>query len=542
MPSLFDSDSSRSIDVFSEPPQGLFDLSGDGPEVPKTIPEVARGRGGVRDALWRLRLPIALTAWLAAVEVAYVRLGPGVAATVGIGLPIAVAAALALRGVAWRRLTMPLGVVLGGIAFLLARSVTGTMAAAGVGALVALAVSTHVWRLKLRHLMVLLVLVAVVIRLGQTGGPALFILPVAMLPPMVVVGLYLLLVRRPEFERDGLVGVLAMAAREALPLSPAARAYGELCSVGFRERVNRLSAHLEGERSLSAAAAAVPGVLPSDVEVLAGLGARGSMLAPALRQGVAAREAQNRDPVSLKDVVEYPLLVVAGVTLVSFFLLGHVTPRLRLVMSDMGTPVPALSASVFSRLSPLGNWSQASPEALLFGLAVVVAAGLIVGIVLWALNVHGLLPPGPRAWLRRRREVAVVLRGMSVGMEAGDALPETMRALACGPLVRWTRRRVLRACGAAEQGTAWPEALRMEGLVTRAEAGVLEASERVGNPVWALREVADSRERRLAYRVKILKALAQPVMIASLGGLVLLIVMAYFMPLVDMIMKLTELE
>jgi general secretion pathway protein F len=93
-----------------------------------------------------------------------------------------------------------------------------------------------------------------------------------------------------------------------------------------------------------------------------------------------------------------------------------------------------------------------------------------------------------------------------------------------------------------EDGAGWPDSFRKEGLLTDAEAGLLESAERVGNLVWALREVADSRERRLAYRVKVLNSLAQPVLIVGLGILVLIIVTAYFLPLVEIVLHLAELE
>lgn len=352
----------------------------------------------------------------------------------------------------------------------------------------------------------------------------------------------MLVVRRPAFEREGLVRVLALAAREGLPLGGAARAYGELCSVGFGQRAQRLSALLERGQVLPEAVAAMPGILPHEADVLARLGRRGTMLAPALGQGVAARDAQQRDAVSLRALVEYPLVVLGGMTLVCLYVMNFVTPRLRAILRDHGFPMPELSQAVFSWLSPLTTWIPSSPEGLLMMLVALVIGGSIAGLLIWALNTHGLLPPGPRAWLRRKRECSAIVRGLSVGMEAGEALPETMAVLAQGPLTRWTRRRLLRAREAVEDGTSWPVALRKHGIVSAAEAGVLEAAERAGNVVWALREVADSRERRLAYRVKVLCALVQPLVIVGLGVIVMTIVVAYFLPIVDMIMRLSELD
>ena len=73
------------------------------------------------------------------------------------------------------------------------------------------------------------------------------------------------------------------------------------------------------------------------------------------------------------------------------------------------------------------------------------------------------------------------------------------------------------------------------GLLTRHDAAALEAAERVGNLPWALRALADGGDRRSHYRLLALGQVLQPLAILGLGGLVLVICLAYFGPLVAMI-------
>ena len=69
----------------------------------------------------------------------------------------------------------------------------------------------------------------------------------------------------------------------------------------------------------------------------------------------------------------------------------------------------------------------------------------------------------------------------------------------------------------------------------RADAALLASAERVGNLPWAMRETADSGERRLAYRLVAVGQVFQTLAILAMGGLVLLFTITYFSPLVTLI-------
>ena len=54
----------------------------------------------------------------------------------------------------------------------------------------------------------------------------------------------------------------------------------------------------------------------------------------------------------------------------------------------------------------------------------------------------------------------------------------------------------------ASQGIEWTEALYANGLLSASEVGVLASAQRAGNLAWAIRELAETGERRWAYRLQ----------------------------------------
>ena len=64
---------------------------------------------------------------------------------------------------------------------------------------------------------------------------------------------------------------------------------------------------------------------------------------------------------------------------------------------------------------------------------------------------------------------------------------------------------------------------------------LIEAAQRVGNLPWALREIADVREKRYIFRVDTLVQLFRPVPIIAIGLFVGWVCVAMFMPVVKLV-------
>lgn len=124
-------------------------------------------------ALWRMRIPIAITAGIGLYEWLYIRFGSDVASFGLIALtvfPLGIWALTKMTKGAPGPLVASFVLL---VVFVTTIVVSSPIMALGATSLVGLIIGAHHWRLKLRHLMVLLVLVAVCLRLGIAFGDSL---------------------------------------------------------------------------------------------------------------------------------------------------------------------------------------------------------------------------------------------------------------------------------------------------------------------------------------------------------------------------------
>jgi type II secretory pathway component PulF len=90
------------------------------------------------------------------------------------------------------------------------------------------------------------------------------------------------------------------------------------------------------------------------------------------------------------------------------------------------------------------------------------------------------------------------------------------------------------------QGADWIESLRYHRAIRSSDADVLRSAAEVGNLPWALLELAEAAERRLATRFQFMIQTLFPIVVVALGMTVFIMAVAYFLPLVALITELTR--
>ena len=103
----------------------------------------------------------------------------------------------------------------------------------------------------------------------------------------------------------------------------------------------------------------------------------------------------------------------------------------------------------------------------------------------------------------------------------------------------WVGGRLKRVEQDLVHGIDWTRSLRYHGLIRASDAAVLESAQRVGNLTWAMRQTAETGERRLALRLQLLIQILYPLVLFLIAALVGLIGAAYFAPLVMLIERLS---
>ena len=368
------------------------------------------------------------------------------------------------------------------------------------------------------------------------GLVALFIFPftvVVLLVPLVgIVVLIEILVKRSVNQQYALLWLLTTSAERLMPMVPVIEAFARERGGLFAYRARFLAALLRCGVALPTALKQVPGMVPVGALPLIHVGHQSGALAPALRQAASAHERNGQGGVNLTAKMVYLcLLILFGIHIVSGIMIW-IIPSFVSIFEDFGVDLPVLTvvliqiSNVAVQFFPLTLLLLALAVALLF-----YTLSRYVGLVAWDL-------PGTRR-LMRRFDTAVILDALALVAARQRPMHEALDCLARSypkSGVRWRLARVVDEVG---QGRDCWQSLQTHDLLGRADVVVLQSAQRVGNLAWALSEAADSNRRRASYRLHAIAQLAFPPLILAIGGIVMFIVVALFLPLITLIHSLS---
>lgn len=330
--------------------------------------------------------------------------------------------------------------------------------------------------------------------------------------------------------QDAFLAFLAVSIERGVPLAPAIEAFARDQGGSMGRRARQAADLLRAGWSLPDVLQHVGGLVPQKSLVLINVGQQTGSLAPAIRCAAGSREPYLLIWVQLTGRLLYlgALVVFAG--LIATFMLLKIALAFRKIFEDFGMELPPLTRLVVDASRWANHWLV-----FLFGFLILVLVPLVL---LWAFDrLPVALPVVGR--LARRLHTAVILESLSLAVSQQRPIAETI-----GSLARWyprwpIRRRLTKVAADVQRGQDWDESLAAHGFLGKTDLVVLKTAERVGNLDWALREMADSSRRRLAYRLTMLVQLMYPVVIVSFGILVMAYVVGFFMPLIALIQNLT---
>jgi type II secretory pathway component PulF len=121
-------------------------------------------------------------------------------------------------------------------------------------------------------------------------------------------------------------------------------------------------------------------------------------------------------------------------------------------------------------------------------------------------------------------------------------LPAALQGLTFTSASHLLHRRLGLVRVAVEQGQSCWKQLELQRFVNAREVALLESAEAVGNLPWTLNAIADSIERRWSFRSHALLEVFGPVVSVVLGCGVLFLFIAFFLPMVNLLVKLSEMQ
>jgi len=357
---------------------------------------------------------------------------------------------------------------------------------------------------------------------------AIFGVPGFLFSGAVLVVIAMAFSRYRQTRRDAFVQLLALAAERQMPFAPLAGAFAK---ESHSSRFAWLAARLEAGEPLTRALYQTGAIDSPALAVAAISGETTGALAPALRDAVRARKSQ----LSLWNVAGEQLLYLCMLILFSLAMIGFQTwkimPAMQRIFDDFNTELPALTQVVMRAT----EFTFQSGLAVLLAIAAMGAMllflGYYIGWVRFRVPILGRLTD--------RLDSAGILRAFALAVQQQQTVEAVRGALAPQHPNGAIRKKLRRAGDDIFAGRDWVDAFLVQRLIRPSEAAVLRAAQKVGNLPWALRETADSIERRLAYRLHALAGVIFPLAIVLIGLVVMIFVVGYFLPLVKLITSMT---
>jgi type II secretory pathway component PulF len=348
-----------------------------------------------------------------------------------------------------------------------------------------------------------------------------------------VIGAGAILARRLATRQDSLLSVMAIAAERGMPLAPAVIAFADQYRGRSHQRIMDVAAHLNWGDELPQALEFVPRVLSRNAVLLTWVGAASGKLSKSLRLATNARATQLPVWTAIAGRLTYILALMVAMQTIGSFLLYFIVPKLEAIFRDFNISLPEITVVTIEAAHFIIKYFYLFLPFILLEI-------FLLFYVPFSFLVDGtfILPFLDR--LMPRRHTALILRSLSLVVESDKPILVGLSTLSSHYPTRWVRKRLAGVESRVRQGADWIEALLDYGLIRPAEAEVIRSSSTVGNLPWALAELAETSERRMATKIQAMIQLLFPLVVLTLGFVVFVFAMAYFAPLVKLITELSR--
>lgn len=235
---------------------------------------------------------------------------------------------------------------------------------------------------------------------------------------------------------------------------------------------------------------------------------------------------------SCMDRLLYLCCVLVVLVVVLAFLMIRIVPVFRDIFQEFDLSLPAMTELAIS-ISEYFVTFLGVPT-LVFAVIFLLSA-FVVGILLLC-DVPVVQIVGDEVF--RNRRYADILRILAVAADERQPLIAVLERLSRVHPSLVVSGRLALAAESVRAGGSWQDALTRQRLLQPAEAALLKSAEQTGNLAWALRSVADRRERKSIYRMTAALHILYPIVIVFLGCVVGFFVVSLFIPVISLIQSL----
>ena len=285
-------------------------------------------------------------------------------------------------------------------------------------------------------------------------------------------------------------------------------------------------------RSLADALGDFPRAFPDLYVATVAAGERSGLLAPVFERLAEYTEARQQLRQKIALALFYPLLLGCVATGVVLVLLTWVVPQVTGVFASLHQELPPLTRGLIAVADFLRARGWMLGAVLLAGLIGLLRLRRIGAVREWLDAQYLRLPLFGR--LQRALDAARCMRTFSILITSGVSMLEALRIAAQVVSSVPIRHSLLLAAVRVREGASLSSALRDSGQFPAMTVQLLASGEASGRLGVMAERAACQQEREAEMRLAALLALFEPVLILTLGGIVLLIVLAILLPIFDL--------
>jgi MSHA biogenesis protein MshG len=303
----------------------------------------------------------------------------------------------------------------------------------------------------------------------------------------------------------------------------------------LRETLEDMLESLEGGRDLASSFARHPDIFPKLYVSIVSVGEATGTLDKSFQRLTEYMQQEKDMHDRVKGATRYPMIVAITIVLAMVFMSTFVIPKF---------------APVFAQLK--GNLPL--PTRMLLGSSAIVrdywmyTVGVIVALI-WITRQWLATPAGRMKWDRMKLRVPVmgklmyeatlsrINRSMAISLSAGMPMTQTLAVIARSSGNVFMSEKIQMLATNVERGESLSRAASASGLFSPLVLQMIAIGEETGALPELLDEAAGYYEREVDHALKNLSSSIEPILIVSVGGMVLVLALGIFMPLWEVISK-----
>lgn len=328
-----------------------------------------------------------------------------------------------------------------------------------------------------------------------------------------------------------LLWLLAVCVEKNIPIATELDSYSSTLSRNHQKKIQALSNLLHSGEPLSSALSSTSGLLPQSAIIAVRIGEKSNHLGIALRDA-AIQSTKNlnhaTDKSSIPNLLFYLTLVISIQFFILSFIMYYIIPKFKKIFLDFGAELSPMTLKIMDVSDFIVSYFYLFLPFFTFPLIVLflIHAGNYFG---W----NNLRIPFITGWFPRLN-TPLCLRQIAHSIAIQQSPLIVLEAVSV--LHRWpdVRSRIQSVNHRITQGENIWLSLQKDKVITKSEAALCSAAERMGNLPHVLSTLADTIEKRRARKIRYLSEILKPVLICLLCILVGVIAYALFDSLVSL--------